>query len=188
MTAAHKLASYADVLAAPADCVAELIGGQLHTHPRPAPRHANAASAVAVNIGAPFGRGRGGPGGWVILIEPELHLGADVIVPDVAGWRRERLPVLPDQAHIDTPPDWVCEVLSPGTASFDRTVKMPRYESAGVCFLWLIDPIEQTLEVYRRLNERGPGWLLLATYTGSEPVHPVPFDALPFALGDLWAV
>ncbi len=189
MQAARKLATYDDVLNAPAHLIAELIHGVLHTMPRPAPKHSNAAASVTDNLRFPFGRGRGGPGGWVILIEPELHLDADVLVPDVAGWRRERLPVLPEKAHISVAPDWICEVLSPGTAKFDRTVKLPRYAEAGVSFAWLIDPIEETLEGYERdAKLAGHKWVLLATFTGADPVHPVPFDALPFELADLWSI
>jgi Uma2 family endonuclease len=111
----RKPATYADVLAAPDHVVAEILDGELHLSPRPAPRHAAASSGLGGALHGPFDRGRGGPGGWRILDEPELHLGADVVVPDLAGWRRTRLPRLPDEAYFTLAPDWICEVVSPST-------------------------------------------------------------------------
>lgn len=188
MSAAPKFATYQDLLEAPAHSVAELVHGILHSVPRPSPKHANTAIGVTDSLRGPFGRGRGGPGGWIILIEPELHLDADVLVPDIAGWRRERLPQLPDTAFVEMAPDWICEVLSPSTARFDRTVKLPRYAEAGVSFAWLIDPATQTLEVYERNpHHAGARWLLLGAFGGDDQIRPVPFDAVPFELADLWA-
>jgi Uma2 family endonuclease len=184
MSAAHKFASYQDVLDAPAHLVAELVRGVLHTMARPAPRHARAASGINGGLHQGFDRGRGGPGGWIILIEPELHLGADVLVPDLAAWRRERLPKLPDAAYFELAPDWVCEVISPNTARFDRTVKLPIYASAQVEFAWLVDPLARTLEIYQRQVQQ---WLLLNSFGGDEVIHPKPFEALPFELADVWA-
>jgi Uma2 family endonuclease len=187
MNAARKFATYQDVLKAPASLVAELVQGILHTTPRPAPKHANAATGVAGHLRVPFDRGRNGPGGWVILIEPELHLGSDVLVPDVAAWRRERMPKLPEAAFIELAPDWVCEVLSPSTARFDRTEKMPVYLRAGVSFLWLIEPSLKTLEIYQRSAASGAShWLLINTYSDASVVHPEPFAQLPFNLQDVW--
>lgn len=186
MNTAEKLATDDDLRRAPDTVVAELIHGVLHQTPRPAPKHANATLAVGSLLSPPFGRGRGGPGDWVFLVEPELHLGPHVLVPDLAGWRRERLPALPNEAHIDLAPDWICEVLSPGTARHDRSVKMPVYAAQRIADAWLIDVQSQTLEAYER-DERGR-WVLLQTYAGDEPVHPPPFHALPFALGELWSV
>ncbi len=141
MTAtAQKLATYEDLFDLPEHIVGEIIHGQLITHPRPAPRHIVASSAIGDELVGPFQKGRGGPGGWWILDEPELHLGLDILVPDLAGWRRERLPTMPDTAFFTLPPDWICEVLSPGTARTDRADKMPIYAEYGVSFLWLIDP------------------------------------------------
>ncbi|HRZ07888.1 MAG TPA: Uma2 family endonuclease, partial [Candidatus Competibacteraceae bacterium] len=137
---ARKFATYEDLFDLPDNVVGEIIHGQLITHPRPAPKHASAASTLGMTIGPPYHRGRdGGPGGWRILDEPELHLGPHILVPDLAGWRRERMPALPDLAYFTLPPDWICEVLSPGTARTDRADKMPIYAAQGIPFLWLID-------------------------------------------------
>src|SRR5258708_1593356 len=124
---AFKRATYADVLAAPRNVVAEVIHGVLHTNPRPASPHAAATTALAGELWSPFKRGSGGPGGWILLVEPELHLGDHVMVPDLAGWRRERMPAVRDVAYFTLAPDWVCEVLSKGTAKVDRSEKLPLY-------------------------------------------------------------
>lgn len=184
MSTVPKLPTYDDVLDAPKHLVAEILDGTLYTHPRPAPRHARAAGRLLGKIDDPFDSGRGGPGGWIILIEPELHLGRDVIVPDVAGWRRERLPKLPETAWFELAPDWVCEVLSPSTARIDRQLKMRIYAANGVPNLWLVDPIAQTLESYRL---EGGRWLLLGTHGGDETAAIEPFEAVPTALAELWA-
>ena len=185
MTAtAEKLATYEDLFDLPENLVGEIIYGQLITHPRPAPKHAVASSAIGDELISPFHKGRGGPGGWWILFEPELHLGPHILVPDLAGWRRERLPVMPDIAYFTLPPDWVCEVLSPGTARVDRADKMPIYAQQGVSFLWLIDPVLHTLEVFVLRNGH---WQLESVYQEDEQVRAVPFDAITFPLGDMWA-
>jgi Uma2 family endonuclease len=184
MSTVPKFATYADVLDAPAHVVAEILDGALHTHPRPAPRHARSTSSLVGLMYDPFDRGRGGPGGWIILIEPELHLGRDVIVPDVAGWRRERMPKLPETAWFELAPDWVCEVLSPSTARVDRQIKMRIYAADGVPNVWLVDPLAKTLESYRLENGR---WVLLATHGGDGTVAIEPFEAVPTALAELWA-
>lgn len=176
-------ASYADLLQVPEHLVAELLNGQLYTSPRPAPRHARASSSLGVEIGGPYDKGKGGPGGWWILDEPELHLGSDVLVPDLAGWRRERMPSLPQGAWFELAPDWVCEVLSPSTARLDRVEKLPIYAAHGVRHVWLVDPNLRTLEVY---ENRDGHWLLLATHEGDAEVLAAPFDAVPLALGGLW--
>jgi len=181
---AEKPATYADLLAVPDHLVAEIVGGRLHTSPRPAPRHARASSSLGVEIGSPYDKGRGGPGGWWILDEPELHLGSDVFVPDLAGWRRERMPSLPDTAWFELAPDWICEILSPSTERLDRAEKMPRYAAQGVAYLWLIDPDIRTLEAYEL---RDGNWLLLTVLDGDKPVSIAPFDATEFSLGALWA-
>lgn len=180
----RRPATYQDVLDAPPNMVAELIGGALHTHPRPAPRHARAGSRLGVMLGGPFDLDDGGPGGWVILYEPELHIGSDVMVPDWAGWRRERLPTLPETAWFETVPDWVCEILSPGTRRLDLTEKRDRYAAAGVRHLWLVDPDARTLEAFETREGR---WLLLGALKDDDEVRLAPFDAVAFGLAALWA-
>jgi len=181
---AKKRATYDDVLAAPPHKVAEIVDGELILSPRPAARHAAAASVLSEELGPPFKRGRGGPGGWLIVYEPELHFASDVLVPDLAGWRRERMAVLPDAPFMTLPPDWICEVLSPGSFRFDRKQKMPIYAQQGVRNAWLVDPVERTLEVFRLVENR---WLLLATFADDERVRAEPFDAIELELGLLWA-
>jgi Uma2 family endonuclease len=180
----HQPATYQDVLDAPEHLVAELIGGELYTHPRPAPSHATATSVLGMDIGGPFHRGRGGPGGWWILDEPELHLHEDLLVPDLAGWRRERMPEQPSKAYYELAPDWVCEVLSPSTARVDRVRKVPAYAREGVLHVWLVSPTDQTLEVLRL---DGEGYRLIATYGGQEKVRAEPFAAVELELAALWA-
>ena len=176
-------ATYQDILDAPPHRVAEIVDGVLHTSPRPAAPHALAKSRLGGVIGPPFDRGRGGPGGWWIIDEPELHLGEDILVPDLAGWRRERMPDYPRAAYFTLPPDWVCEVLSPSTRKLDLHGKRPVYGRAGVQHLWLIDPIDRTLEAFAL--HRGQ-WLLIATVRDDDAVAIPPFDAVTFNLGDLW--
>jgi Uma2 family endonuclease len=151
--------------------------------PRRGPAHARAASVLGDVIGGPFDRGAGGPGGWWILDEPELHLQGpgEPIVPDLAGWCTERMPELPD-THFDLAPDWICEVLSPSTESLDRSDKMPIYAAAGVRYAWLVDPLLETLEVFRREGNR---WFV-EVYRGSRSVRAKPFDAVEIDLSPLW--
>lgn len=165
--------------------VAEIVDGDLRLTPRPGKPHAAAATALGEELGPPFKRGRGGPGGWILLFEPELHLGSDILVPDLDGWRRERLPVLTtDEPFFSLPPDWVCEVLSPRTASMDRADKLPIYAREGVRHVWLVDPLQRTLEVLRLADE---GWTLIAVHQGGERVRAEPFDAIELDLSILWA-
>ena len=177
-------ATYQDVLDAPAHQVAEIVDGTLHTHPRPAPAHTLASSALGNDLGNPFQFGRGGPGGWWILDEPELHLGEDILVPDLAGWRRERMEALPDTPYFPLAPDWVCEVLSASTRRVDLQEKRPVYAREGVGYLWLVEPTDRTLEAFELRNGE---WVLIACAKDDEPVGIRPFDAITFSLGDLWA-
>ena len=173
-----------EFLEVPDTQVAQIIDGQLHAMPRPRPRHALASSSLGDELVSPFQKGRGGPGGWLILDEPEIHLDSgDILVPDLAGWRRERMPALPDTPYFETLPDWVCEILSPSTARLDRFSKMPIYAAQGVPHLWLIDPEAHTLEVYV-LHDRH--WLLAQTYTDAAEVCAPPFEAISFSLAVLW--
>lgn len=181
---ALERATYEDVLNAPEHMIAQLLAGELHLQPRPASRHAQAASTLGEELGPPFKRGRGGPGGWIILDEPEIHLGADVLVPDLAGWRRERMPQIPDAAYFTLAPDWACEVLSPSTGRIDRAVKLPIYAREQVTHVWLVDPLARTLEVFERHDER---WLLWNAYADDAKVRARPFDAIELELELLWA-
>ena len=181
---ARRLATYADLEAVPDHLVAEIIDGTLETHPRPRPRHAVAASDLSSALGPPFRYGRGGPGGWIFMVEPELHLGPHVVVPDLAGWRRERLPAEPETAFIKTPPDWVCEILSPSTARLDRGAKRRIYAEAGIGHFWLLDPTDGVLEAFALM---GGQWLLLGTVLRGEAVVLAPFDAVSFPFDDLFA-
>ncbi|XXY53506.1 Uma2 family endonuclease [Sorangium sp. So ce269] len=188
----QRSATYADLKAVPANKVAELIGGVLHVLPRPAPRHANASSVLGIKVGGPFGLGDGGPGGWWTLDEPELHFpdpGApgeiDALVPDLAGWRRERMPELPKTAFFPLAPDWVCEVLSPSTEEIDREEKMPIYAREGVRYAWLVDPIARTLEVSSLVS--GRGWGPAVVHRDAARVRVEPFEAIELDLSVLWA-
>jgi len=177
-------ATYDDLLGVPDTMVAEIVDGELHASPRPAPRHTYTSSALGTEIGGPFQRGRGGPGGWWILDEPELHLGRNVLVPDVAGWRRTRMPRLPAAAYFSLAPDWVCEVLSPSTASLDRVKKLAIYAREQVGYAWLIDPAARTLEILRLEAGR---WTILGTHAGNEVVRAEPFADIDLELALLWA-
>jgi Uma2 family endonuclease len=179
-----KRATYEDVLNAPENKVAEILDGELFLSPRPAPKHSAAASGLGMLLGEPFHRGRGGPGGWWILDEPELHLGTHVVVPDVAGWRRERMPVLADEAFFSIVPDWVCEVLSPSTERIDRARKLRIYAEAGVAHAWFVDPILRTLEALR-LHDGA--WVIVGVISGADPARVEPFDAALLELAVLWA-
>jgi Uma2 family endonuclease len=183
-SAVKRPATYQDVLDAPAGMVAELIRGALHLQLRPRPRHSRAITTLGAEIEPPFGRGRDGPGGWVILIEPEVHLGDEVLVPDLAGWRRERLPTLPDEVGIAVAPDWVCEVLSPSTRGYDLTDKRDIYREQGVGHLWFVDPAARTLEAFAL---KDGAWMLFAALHDDAEVSVAPFDAAPFGLSALWS-
>lgn len=177
-------ATYEDLVALPDNLVAEIVDGELHASPRPAPKHAVSSSGLGAFIGGPFHHGINGPGGWWILPEPELHFGPDVLVPDVAGWRRARMAKVPDTAYFTVAPDWVCEVLSPSTTRLDRTKKLAIYARTGVPHAWLVDPLAQTLEVLRL--ESGC-WAIHATHAGPEVVRAEPFADVELPLASLWA-
>ena len=177
-----KRATYEDVLNAPEHKVAEILDGELILSPRPAPRHALAASRLGMILG-PYDDDPSGPGGWWILDEPELHFGDEVVVPDLAGWRRERLPAMPAEPYFTLPPDWVCEVLSSATARTDRVRKLPLYARAGVAHAWLVDPRVQTLEV---LLLKDGQWTIVGVPGGSDVVRIEPFEAIELQLGRLW--
>lgn len=181
--AAKRRATYQDVLDSPSHVVAEVLNGVLYQSPRPATPHAAAASALGEELGPPFKRGRGGPGGWMILDEPEVHLDEHIVVPDLGGWRRERMPELPDAAYIELAPDWVCEVLSPATRALDRGEKLAVYAAHGVRHAWLIEPLDQLVEVLR-LDE--DAYKIVATAHGDDPARLEPFAAVELDLSALW--
>lgn len=176
-------ATYQDVLDAPPNMVAEVVHGTLYTHPRPAMPHARASSGLGVQLGGPFDYGRGGPGGWWIVDEPELHLDEDIVVPDLAGWRRTRMPDFPDTAYCELAPDWACEVLSHSTRVLDRGAKQRIYAREKVQHLWFVDPDVHTLEAFELREGR---WVLLKKLSGETTVSLLPFEAIRFNLGDLW--
>ncbi len=179
----HRNATYQDVLDAPPHMVAEVLSGTLHIQPRPATRHAFARSNLIGELVALFGRGRGGPGGWWIVGEPELHLGDDIVVPDLVGWRRETMPDYPDAAYCSIAPDWVCEVLSPSTRRIDQNEKRTIYAREGVSPLWFVDPASKMLEAFEL---RDCHWVLPATLADDAPVSLPPFEAISFPLDALW--
>ena len=179
----HRKATYQDVLDAPPHMVAEVLAGTLHTHPRPAARHAWASSRLGGRLDGSFNPGAGGPGGWWIVDEPELHLGDDIVAPDLAGWRRETMPEYPDAAYFDIAPDWACEVLSPATRRIDQNEKRTIYAREGVSHLWFVDPVSKTLEAFEL---RDGHWVLLVTLADDAPVSLPPFEAISFPLDALW--
>lgn len=190
----RRVATYQDVLDAPEHLTAEILNGELHLTPRPAYEHAEAASGALTGVRGRFGHRGGsgpGPGGWVILMEPELHLGpaadpsAEVVVPDLAGWRRERF-VRPDGVGHTVRPDWVCEVLSPGSRNIrrDRILKTAIYHRSDIAWYWIIDPLAHTVEVFRHTPE---GYLLDSTFAGHVPAGMPPFDAEEIDLSDWWS-
>jgi Uma2 family endonuclease len=176
-----KGATYDDLRDVPDHYVAEMFDGELYASPRPAVPHARAAMVLGVKLGGPFDRR--GPGGWVFLVEPELHFGNDVLVPDLAAWRHERLPALRPDAFMTLAPDWICEVVSPSTESIDRGKKLRIYAREGVAHAWLLDPLRQTLEV---LSLDSGKWTELDTHEGTIIVRVPPFDAIELELGALW--
>jgi Uma2 family endonuclease len=176
-------ATYADLLTLPDHVVGEIVDGELIVSPRPAAPHARASSVLGGDLGPPFDRGRGGPGGWWIVDEPELHLGRHVLVPDLAGWRRERMPYFPTSAFFVLAPDWVCEVLSPASARLDRIRKLAIYLEQGVSWAWIVDPLARTLEVYESLGNR---WTVAGAWEEDAVVRAVPFDAIEIEIGGWW--
>ena len=182
-----RQATYQDILDAPEGTVAEIVNGVFYLQAQPAPPHQEIGSGLTELLRPPHQRGRGGPGGWWIVGEPELQLGNRdwrTLVPDAAGWRRERLTRIPQKwAELDAVPDWVCEILSPSTARLDRTEKLPVYAEVGVSHAWLIDPAAKTLEVLGLEDGR---WVILSVHAGDDAVQAPPFETVPLALGDLW--
>lgn len=183
MEPTKRNATYQDILDAPEHKIAQIIGGDLYLSPRPGGPATAVATNVISELVGPFGRGRGGPGGWVILFEPELHVAKDVLVPDVAGWRKERMPVVPDGAAFKVHPDWVCEVLSRSTERIDRGEKMAIYASMRVSHVWLVHPRNRSVEVFRRQGKR---WLLLGLHSPGRAARIEPFEQIEFDVAELW--
>lgn len=185
MNAIPSSSLYERLLTLPENQVGEIIGGRLYAQPRPRGRHVLVAGGLDFELAGPFRYGRGGPGGWWILPEPEIHFVRDteVAVPDLAGWRRERMPEVPEGHRFEVVPDWLCEILSPGTAKDDRAVKLPLYARFGVAHVWLVDPDEHILEAFAL---RDGAWVLVAVLKDDDPVSVPPFAAVTFSLADLW--
>lgn len=186
MQRSPRQATYDDIINAPENMVAEIVDGELYTSPRPASPHAVAGSVIGGDLLGSFHwppGGPKGPGGWWILYESELHFARNVLVPDLAGWRRERMPAVPNTPAFTLAPDWVCEVVSPHTARLDRVRKMPVYATEGVAYLWLVDPLMKTLEVYRLENQR---WVVASTHAGSDPCRAEPFEAVELDMTRWW--
>lgn len=181
--AKKRCATYQDVIDSPPNMIAEIIGGELRLSPRPGGPATVVGSAIGKKLGSLFERDDGGPGGWLILWEPELHLGDEVVVPDLAGWRLERMPVGPDDAFFTIPPDWICEVLSRSTEKTDRTEKMPIYASFGVQYAWLVHPRRRTLETFRL---RDGSWSATGVRKDTDRARIEPFDAIELDLARLW--
>lgn len=179
----EREATYDDILALPEHLVGEIIEGELFVSPRPASPHAFASFVLGAWLHRNFGGGGDGPGGWWFLPEPELHLEGDILVPDYAGWRRSRMPVLPDVPFFTLAPDWVCEIVSPSTTRHDRFRKLPRYAKHQIPHAWILDPLAFGLEVYRLVDAH---FLLIASFEGEKNVRAEPFDAVELPLSDLW--
>lgn len=180
-----KKAVYEDLRSLPENVVSEIVDGGLVATPRPLYRHGLAFSALGAMIVPPyqFGRG-GGPGDWWILDKPEVHLGEHVLVPDLAGWKKDRMPELPATNWTSIAPDWVCEILSPATFRLDRIQKMPLYAQHGVLFLWLVDPDRKGFEPF---GPEAGSRSLPGTYLGDDKVRAGPFREVEIDLNHLWA-
>jgi Uma2 family endonuclease len=176
-------ATYDDLCDVPDRFIAEIIDGDLYATPRPPIRHVHAVSVLAAELGALFHSRRNGPGGWIMLNKPELHFGNDVLVPDITGWRRSRLPKLPNAAFMTLAPDWICEALSPSTEALDRSKKLRIYARERVEHAWLLDPVRKRLEV---LVLRTGTWVPVIEHEGAGNVRAPPFDAIELELDALW--
>lgn len=187
MSLARKLgrgATLADLEALPGSMKGEILDGELYVQPRPRARHANIELLIGSDVGAPYQRGRGGPGGWWILVEPGIELpGSPEVAPDLAGWRRERLPTLPADEPIRVVPDWVCEILSPTSRGYDQLKKRPFYARAGVEWLWYVDPEACTLAASRLVDGR---WVELGVYGEDEKARVEPFELVELDLAEWW--
>ena len=185
-SAAPRLATYEDLLSLAEDVRAQILNGQIVTSPAPLPRHSKAQGSIRRFIGAPFDDddGHGGPGGWWIFLEVDVRLTLhNVVRPDLAGWRRERLPSPGDVRPIEVVPDWICEVISPSTASLDRVTKRELYARHGVKHYWLVDPEARTLEALELQGER---WVELGAWDDTASARIAPFAELELPIGRLF--
>jgi Uma2 family endonuclease len=180
---ARKKASYEDLYAIPENMTGEIVDGGLIVTPRPSKKHVYTASRLDKEIGPPYELGRNGPGGWIILVEPEIKLDENTVVPDLAGWKKERFPATEETNWISVAPDWVCEILSPSTFRTDKVKKMPLYARYGVGHIWLIDPVAMTLDVFKLEANR---WFLLGSYTENDKACIEPFQEIEIDLASLW--
>lgn len=180
---ARKPATYEDLHNIPENMIGEIINGELIVSPRPSPKHMYVTTILSGEIGPPYHRGRSGPGGWIFLAETEVRLGEDTVVPDLAGWKKERFPAKLEHNWIPVAPDWVCEVLSPGTLRNDKVRKMPIYAHHGVGHIWLIDPLAMTMDAFRLESGR---WVLLASFSENDKVRVEPFQEIEIHLEDMW--
>jgi Uma2 family endonuclease len=174
----------ADLDALPPGTVGEIINGVLYTMTRPRARHQRTMTRIGSAVGEPFDMGHGGPGGWWIVTGPGIELpNTPEISPDVAGWRRERMPELPGDEPIRLVPDWVCEILSRTTRRHDQLIKMPYYAEVGVPYSWIVD-LEARVLTAQRLESRH--WVTIGTYSDETEARIAPFDAVPLNVADWW--
>ncbi|MBF0102744.1 MAG: Uma2 family endonuclease [Desulfobacterales bacterium] len=180
---AEREVCYDDLYSIPNSMIGQIIDGDLIAMPRPTYRHSNVVSALEDEIGPSYRRGRNGPGGWIILFEPEIQFGKNILVPDLAGWKKEHLPSPPETNWCEVSPDWVCEVLSPSTIRIDRIKKMNIYAAYNVPYVWLIHPIDKTFEVFKLEHGR---WILLSIHGENDKVRAEPFQEVEIDLNTLW--
>lgn len=182
--AGKNKATYSDLYDLPENMTGEIIDGELIATLRPSRQHVFTTTALGTRVASSFQFGEGGgPGGWIILIEPEIKLAEDVLVPDLVGWKEERFPFVEEHNSISAPPDWVCEVLSPSTLSIDKIKKMPVYARHAIRYLWLVDPIARTLDAFRLESGK---WLLLDSFSENDKLCAEPFGEVEIDLGKLW--
>jgi Uma2 family endonuclease len=180
---ARKLATYADISHLPEGENVEIIAGEIIVSPRSKPAHGLAQAALSWSVAGPFGF-RDDPGGWWIVVEVEVELGRhDVYIPDLAGWRRARVPIFPDDRPVTVVPDWVCEVLSPSTGRIDRVKKAHGYLEGGVPFFWIVDLEGRVLEAF---EARDGSWVRLGAWGDGDSARIPPFDAVEIAISPLF--
>ena len=179
----QRRATYEDLLAVPDHLIAEIIDGVLYVSPHPASPHALCTSVLGSLLGMPLQIAKSSPDGWWIIDEPELHLDEDILVPDVAGWRRERMPEFPNVTFFTWAPEWICEVLSASTVKIDREKKLPIYARQGVKHAWFVDPIARSVEIYAL---EGDTLIVRCTHSGTERIRAVPFEEVEIPLAYLW--